>query len=136
VPAVLLVAVLLAGCGNSMRTKEKVQQAILQRLQTRSGLDLSALDVTTTSVSFTKNMAYATVAFHPKSDPDVKSGMVMNYTLESRDGKWVVVNVADSEGHGMAGHGAATGSELPPGHPPIGGNPHQPQAPQGTGQPQ
>jgi len=124
-PAALLLAVLLAGCGNGMRNKDKVQQAILSRLQARSGLDLNALDITTTSVSFNHNMAYATVAFHPKGDADVKSGMVMKYTLEARDGKWVVVSVADSQGHGMAGHAAASGEQLPPGHPPIDGNPHQ-----------
>jgi hypothetical protein len=72
-------------------------------------------------------MAYATVAFHPKSDPSVNGGMVMKYTLEGRDGKWVVVNVADSQGHGMTGHSAAGGDQLPPGHPPITGNPHEAQ---------
>lgn len=121
-PAVLLLAVLvLAGCGDHLKTKEKVQEAILQRLETSTGLDMKSLDVNTTSVTFDKNMAYATVAFHAKGDPNVASGMVMKYTLEDRGGKWVVVNVADSQGHGMAGHGAAKGTELPPGHPPVNG---------------
>lgn len=117
--ALLAMAVLLVGCGNSLRNKEKVQQAIMNRLQTRSGLDLNSLDVTTTSVSFDKNMAYAIVAFHPKGDPSVNSGMTMKYTLEARDGKWVVTNVADSQGHGMMGHPAAGAVQLPPGHPPV-----------------
>jgi len=102
-----------------MKSKEKVQDAILHRLQTSTGLDLNALDVTTTSVTFEKNKAYATVAFHPKNDPAVDSGMTMRYTLEARDGQWVVVNVADSQGHGMAGHGSASSDALPPGHPSI-----------------
>lgn len=136
--ALLATAVLLTSCGNSIRNKDKVQQAILNRLQTRSGLDLNSLDVTTTAVSFDKNMAYATVAFHPKSDPNVNSGMVMKYTLEARDGKWVVVNVGDSQGHGMSGHAAASGDQLPPGHPPIdSGNPHaSSQAPETSGRTQ
>ena len=121
--AFLLAALVLAGCGDHLKTKEKVQDAIVQRLETSSGLDMKSLDVNTTSVTFDKNMAYATVAFHPKSDPNVSSGMVMKYTLEDRGGKWVVVNVADSQGHGMAGHGAANGTELPPGHPPVTGTP-------------
>lgn len=117
--AVLLAIAVLAGCGNSLKTRDKVQEAIVHRLETSSGLDMNSLDVNTTSVRFDKNMAYATVAFHPKGDSSVSSGMVMKYTLEDRGGKWVVVNVADSQGHGMAGHGAASGAQLPPGHPPL-----------------
>lgn len=98
-----------------------MQQAIISRLQTRSGLDVNTLDVTTTAVSFQKNMAYATVSIHPKSDPSLQS-MVMKYTLEDRDGKWIVTNVADSQGHGMAGHPSANSDQaLPPGHPAING---------------
>ncbi len=117
--ALVAAAVLLAGCGKDIRSKEKVQEAIINRLQTRSGLDLKSLDVTTTSVSFEKNMAYATVAFHPKDDPRVNSGMVMKYTLENRGGKWVVVNVGGASGHGGMEHAAPGADQLPPGHPPI-----------------
>jgi len=39
-----LITLLLAGCGESIKTKEKVQQAILGHLRTASGLDLNALD--------------------------------------------------------------------------------------------
>jgi hypothetical protein len=115
----LLASVVLTNCGNNMRSKDKVQQAIISRLQTRSGLDLNSLDIATTSVSFEKNMAYATVAFHPKGDPSVNSGMVMKYTLEARDGKWVVVNVNGSQGHGTMGHTSASTQPLPPGHPSV-----------------
>ncbi|MBV9267884.1 MAG: hypothetical protein JO061_17075 [Acidobacteriaceae bacterium] len=86
----------------------------MKRLETHSGLDLKSLDVTTTSVSFDKNMAYATVAFHPKDSKSVNSGMVMKYTLENRDGEWTVVNVGDLHGNGF--HNGIPGT-LPPGHP-------------------
>ncbi len=112
---------LLAGCGSRIKSKEKVQEAIVSRLQAKSGLDLNSLDITTTSVSFNKNMAYAIVAFHPKGDPTVNGGMTMKYTLEARDGKWVVVNVGDSQGRGLAGH-PASGDQLPPGHPSVSEN--------------
>ena len=115
-----LAVLLLAACGSSMKSKQKVQDAIISRLQSRSGLDLNSLDVTTTSVSFDKNLAYATVAFHPKGDTRVDSSMVMKYTLEQRDGKWVVVNVSDSQGHGMPGSHPSGSGQLPPGHPPVG----------------
>ena len=115
----ILALAFLVTCGPGIRTKENVQEAILTRLQTHSGLDVKSLDVTTTDVTFEKNMAYATVAIHPKSDPSIQS-MVMKYTLEDRDGKWVVTNVGDSQGHGMPGHPSANPNQtLPPGHPPI-----------------
>jgi hypothetical protein len=115
----LAAALWLTGCQNDMKSREKVQQAILSRLQEHSGLDLKNLDVNTTAVTFNKNMAYATVFFHPKNDSKLDGGMTMKYTLTTRDGKWVVVNVADSQGHGMPGKSSAGSSELPPGHPPL-----------------
>jgi hypothetical protein len=123
----------LVTCGPGIRTKQKVQEAVINRLQTRSGLDVNGLDITTTAVTFEKNMAFATVSIHPKSDPSIQS-MIMKYTLEARDGKWVVTNVADSQGHGMAGHAAASSDEaLPPGHPAIGpGRQEAPPTPGGT----
>ena len=114
---------ILAGCGDRLNTREKVQEAIMQRLEKSSGLNLKDLDVTTTAVTFDKNRAYATVAFHPKSDPSVNSGMSMKYTLEKRDSNWVVVGVADSQGHGLAGNPPAGAEQLPPGHPPVNGAP-------------
>ncbi|MDQ2842702.1 MAG: hypothetical protein M3Y72_17020 [Acidobacteriota bacterium] len=108
----------------------------MQRLQASSGLDLQSLDVTTTAVTFDKNLAYATVAFHPKNDPTINNAMTMKYTLEDRNGKWIVVNVADSQGHGLAGRAPAASDQLPAGHPPIDSaapgdtmpNPHTPSA--------
>lgn len=120
--ALLAGIILLAGCENGLKNKEKVQQAIIERLKTKSGLDINSLNITTTSVSFNRNMAYATVAFHPKADPSVNGGMTMKYTLEDRDGKWVVVNVADSQGRGMGGHPSTSGDQLPPGHPSLSGD--------------
>ena len=119
---------LFSSCGKGIKSKEEVQKAIVSRLETKSGLDLKSLDVTTTSVSFNNNMAYATVAFHPKGDPSVNSGMVMKYTLEDRDGKWVVTSVGDSQGHGMPGQGSSGPATLPPGHPSLDhNNPGTPQ---------
>lgn len=100
-----------------------MQEAILERLRTHSGLDLESLEVNTTSVSFDKNLAYATVAFHPKSDSNINSGMSMKYTLEDRNGKWVVVNVGGLSSHVNGGVSGA--GDLPPGHPPVdAANPH------------
>jgi hypothetical protein len=111
--------VLLAACEQNIKSKEKVQEAILNRLKTKSGLDLETMDVTTTAVSFDKNMAYATVSFHPKGDSRLNSGMAMTYTLENRGGKWAVVKVGDSHGRGLGGQAPNGAGELPPGHPPV-----------------
>lgn len=115
----LLVILVLCGCADRLKTKDQVQEAIMHRLRTSTGLDINSLDVTTTSVTFDKNKAFATVAFHPKDDPALNSGMTMRYTLEERNGKWVVVNVGDSQGHGLPGSAAAGADNLPPGHPPV-----------------
>lgn len=119
-PALLLVAVLFSACGKGMQSREKIQQAIVTRLASNSGIDLSALDVTTTSVSFHNNMAYATVAFHPKNDTNVASNMLMKYTLQAENGKWVVVKAEHAQGELTSGAASATGERLPPGHPPVG----------------
>jgi hypothetical protein len=115
----LALVLLLTACRNDMKSREKVQQAIVSRLQEHSGLDLKNLDVNTTAVTFDKNMAYATVYFHPKNDSKLDGGMTMKYTLTDRDGKWVVVNVADSQGHGVTGKPPAGSTDLPPGHPSL-----------------
>jgi hypothetical protein len=116
-PSCLICVLVLTACGNDLKTKEKVQAAVFDRLN-HSGLDLKSMDVATTNVSFDGNLAYATVTFHPKDDPTVNGGMSMKYTLEGRDGKWVVTKVGDSTGHSMASP-ASGDSSLPPGHPSI-----------------
>jgi hypothetical protein len=109
---------LLVGCGDSLKSKDKVQSAIMERLQSKTGLDMNELDVSTTDVSFNKDMAYATVAIHPKGDSNVKHGMSMKYTLIEREGKWVVVNAGGPKLGGPAPK-SADGANLPPGHPAL-----------------
>ena len=103
-----------------MKTKEKVQAAIVDRLQSHSGLDMKGMNVNTTDVRFENNLAYATVSFHPKDDPNLSNGMTMKYTLEAHDGKWVVTKVGDSAGHSMANPvQSGPGQKLPAGHPSL-----------------
>lgn len=100
-----------------MRSKEKVQAAIVDRLQSKTGLNVNELDINTTDVSFDKNTAVATVAIHPKGDASVSHGMTMKYTLEDHDGKWVVVKMNSPSG--AMGHESSSGDALPPGHPSV-----------------
>ena len=101
-----------------MKSKEKVQAAVMERLETKTGLNMKELDVTTTSVSFDKNLAYATVAIHPKGDATVSHGMSMKYTLQDRDGKWVVLNPGGARA-GVGMPASASPGALPNGHPSV-----------------
>ncbi len=128
---ILAAFVVLTACRDDLKTKEKVQQAVVDRLQEHSGLDLKALDVSTTDVKFDQNKAVATVAFHPKGDTSINSGMTMKYNLEERDGKWVVTGVNNAQGTPLGTHPPVGQSpmgqspagqpegQLPPGHPAL-----------------
>lgn len=129
--ALLVGFAMFAACGPKINSKEKVEEAIVSHLKHNSGLDLNKLEITTTGVSFDKNMAYTTVAFHQKGDSTLGSGMVMTYTLQNRGDKWAVVKVGDSHGRSVAGQASNAAGDLPPGHPPLdsletpaGSNPH------------
>jgi hypothetical protein len=122
-------AALITGCGRAPQNEAAVRSGVIEHLSKNSGLDLSAMDVDVTSVSFTGGEAKATVAFRPKGTPD--PGMSMNYTLERRGAKWVVKGRAGSPGmpHGEAATPSQPGaSDLPPGHPPVGGGGSPPPA--------
>ncbi|MCL5742643.1 MAG: hypothetical protein M1541_01760 [Acidobacteria bacterium] len=124
-----------------MENKDAVRKAILDYLSGRTNLNVNSMNVDVTSVSFRKNEADAVVSFSPKSGPTAGQGMSMRYTLEAKDGRWVVKNRADSGSNphggtgamgggmgqnphggsmmppsGMGGSGAGT---LPPGHPAV-----------------
>lgn len=144
----LLAVLALAGCKQTVQTKEAVRQGVVDYLSTRGNLDLKAMQVDVTSVNFRQNEADVVVSFRPKSSPNAE-GMEMRYTLEQKGGRWVVKGKADKgaaphggmpaemaapEGMG-AGHGGMTAmppaeakpetpasgaSKMPPGHPQFG----------------
>ena len=123
----LLLTLLLVSCNRtSPQTKEAVLQGVMEHLTTNAGLDLSSMDVEITSVSFRGSESDALVSFRPKGSAD--PGMQMKYTLESKDGKWVVKGRAESGGaphSGTPGTPEKSGSDLPAGHPPINPPPGQ-----------
>jgi hypothetical protein len=110
---------MLCACNKAPQTKEAVKQGVVEHLSKGAGLDLVSMVVEVTAVAFAGNQAKATVNFRPKSNPD--QGMQMNYTLESKGNKWVVLKKA---GNSASPHGDATVAptptgDLPPGHPPV-----------------
>jgi hypothetical protein len=118
----LFLALLVAACGSGMQTKEQVRRDLLDYLSTKVGLDMKALDVDVTKVTFSDGQAHASVSFHQKSDTSVSGGMEMQYTLAPKSGHWVVTGRADSQGRGLSG----SANELPPGHPQVSGEPLPP----------
>jgi len=118
----------LAACSSSVHNKDAIRQGVIDHLSARKGLDLdlSAMEVEVSSVSFRENEADATVSFKPKGGEG--GGMQMKYTLERKADKWAVKTKAEAGGspHGMSDPhgGAAPGGELPQGHPPV--NPPEP----------
>jgi hypothetical protein len=125
----LLLAVVAGfGCGGrSLQNEGAVRQGVIDYLSQRSDLNLKMMDVEVTAVSFREDEADATVAFRPKGAAG--GAMQMRYTLERQGSRWVVKGKGRA-GAGQAPHGqmpaggqmpgAAGGTSLPPGHPPIG----------------
>lgn len=126
--AAAILAAGLVSCAKDTNTKEAVRQAVIDHLATRKNLDLdlSAMDVDVTSVSFRANEADAQVAFRPRGSQNAAALMQMRYTLERAGNQWKVKSKADSGGspHGSAPppttrEAPSPQPSLPAGHPPL-----------------
>ena len=108
----------LTGCNRATQDKEAIRQSVMDYVSGK--VNVGAMDVDVTSVTFKGDEADATVAFRAKGSP-AGSGLEMRYTLEQKSGKWVVKDKSEASGapHGVAPNagGAGGGAELPPGHP-------------------
>ncbi len=121
----------LASCSKDIQNQEAVRQGVIDYLQQRSkeiGIDMNAMDVKVTSVSFEKDSAHAGIAFVPKGLP-ANAGMSMSYVLDRKGDKWVVRGrqsdpASPHGGQALPGSAAPGGpgatDQLPPGHPPAG----------------
>jgi hypothetical protein len=110
----------LAGCNRGVQSNDAVRQGVLDYLAQKAGMNVKAMDITLAAVKINGDQADATVNFTAKgvSAPP----MTMQYHLEQKDGKWVVVGRQDSTHTstpvpGGAGtmSGAAPGGENPHG---------------------
>ena len=125
-------ALLLAACAQkNIENKDAIRAAVIEYLsanQAKTGLDMSAMDVDVTAMTFERDTARATVAFKVKNG---EGGMQFNYTLDRKGDKWVVKPNPDAAAHGAAmpsnpmpgnddpGMGQPPSGQLPPGHPAI-----------------
>ena len=134
--ALLVAAALLAACSRDIQNSEAIRKSVVDYLkarQSQTGLNMDAMTVEVTSVSFQQNEARATVYFRPKSGGPEANGMQMTYSFDRKGNQWVVrPNAPGVNPHGGAmsqmppGHPSTAVPEgqapnaLPPGHPPVG----------------
>jgi len=128
-----LLALLLCGCGADVQSKEAIRQGVLEHLAANSSLNVESMDIEVNSVTFRDDEADAMVSFQAKGTGDPASGMMMQYTLERKGGRWVVTGRAGTDGSPHGGMGGGMGSPhgaappeggLPPNHPPLEGSPN------------
>jgi len=108
---ILLTAILAAcGCQKQQTASDGVREGIRQQLSSLKTLNLDAMDIRFTNVSVNRDTAQAQVEFAPKTGGPSGAGMRVSYSLEKRDGQWVVVKTN------------SLGGEIE--HPAPGANPH------------
>jgi hypothetical protein len=123
----VFVSCALIGCNRASQSPEAIRAGVIDYVATK--VNIGAMDVDVTSISFKGKEADATVSFRAKG-ADPASGLQMRYTLEQKAGKWVVKDKAQAGGspHGAAmnpsappagPHGNPGAGQLPPGHPPL-----------------
>ncbi len=130
--AAVLVMGAAAACKRNIDNQEAVRQAVIDYLAKRSNLNVSAMNVDVTSVTFRSNEADAVVAITARG---AAPGQLMSipYRLERQGDHWAVKGKADAGGspHGASAanpHGggeAPVAGELPPGHPAVPPTPKQ-----------
>ena len=122
----------LVGCNKgNIDTKEAVRQGVIDYLAGVQNLNVNAMKVEVSSVTFKENEADAMVSFAPKGAGG--QPVSIPYTLERKGNRWVVKPRATGQSpHGGAmpsgenPHGAmppggaeAPGAAMPPGHPAV-----------------
>ena len=118
--AVMLVMGICAACkrGGSC-TEEAARQGVIDYLSKRVGLNVAGMNVQVTSLTCRETEADATVAFTARG-ASPGTPMSRRYTLERQGEHWAVKASTDAGG---SPHGASPppGTELPAGHPSVGG---------------
>ena len=114
-----LAALTVISCSKDIQNSDAVKQGVMDYLRSKNaqtGLNMDAMTVDVTSVSYQKDEARATLRFTPKGIPG--GGMQMTYVLDRKGNKWVVRGKQDSGNpHGAGGMAP---QEMPPGHPATG----------------
>ena len=109
----------LAGCNRGVQSNDAVRQGVLDYLSQKAGMNVAAMEINLTSVKINGNQADATVTFAAKGSTSAQ--MTMQYHLEQKDNKWIVVGRQDSGQHTAT---PPPGAMPPAGAMPPGENPH------------
>jgi len=121
-----LIALLTISCSRDIQNTDAVKQGVTEYLkstQAKTGLNLDAMQIEVTSVSFQRDQARANVYISPKGTRN--GGMRLTYVLARSGNKWLVRGRTESganpHGSQMQPGSAQPGSPqgLPPGHPQV-----------------
>jgi hypothetical protein len=130
ISAVLLLIVSLAACNGAKKNDDAVRQGVVEYLQSK-GFDVpKAMTVAVKSVETKGDQADAAVTITPAGG-SAAQGMSMNYHLQQKGDKWVVVGRAD----GASPHGGGAMPTAPAGNDPHSGMGAAPGAPGGSKMP-
>jgi hypothetical protein len=118
---VLSLVLCLAACNRGNQSKDGVRQGVVEYLQGRQ-MNVAQMDVSVAKVTFNGNKADATVSVGTKGG-GAGQAMTLQYQLELRGGKWVVLGRQDTGGapHPGAAAGNPNGGAAPA---PGAANPH------------
>jgi len=115
ISAVLFLIVSLAACNGARKNDDAVRQGVIEYLQSK-GFDVpKAMTVSVKSVETKGDQADAAVTITPAGGSEAQ-GMAMNYHLQQKGDKWVVVGRADAAGSPHGGGAVPTA--------PAGNDPH------------
>jgi len=120
--ALAAAAVLVAAAcsrGPRLETEQVVRQALDRYLASRPNLNIQSMDMQITGIQFRGPKAEVDVVFRAKGSEDPGGAMSMRYTLNRKGDRWEVEPQSAAHGGMTPPAGPASGSELPPGHPPV-----------------
>jgi len=78
------------GCNQAKRDANEVRAGIMKHLAGMNGLNMSAMDMEIHSITVNGDTARAEVEYKLKAGNDKGAGMQVSYSLERRNGEWVV----------------------------------------------
>lgn len=99
--ALLLLLVIAGGCKSQNKTSTNDEDAIragIQRHLSESGINVDAMNQQTKKITINGDQALADVDFRVKNG-DQNAGMLVEYVLQRKNGKWDVVKTQPVGGH-------------------------------------
>jgi hypothetical protein len=118
----------ILGCKSKTDDSQAIRDGIVKHINSLKGLDVNLMEITVVNSTIDGDRAQAQVEIRPKSEQAGTASMQLTYLLQKRGSDWVVVKSQAAGGtmehptSGVMPGGSMQGDQLPPGHPPVGGN--------------